>query len=44
MTISKVHDEHEARKLGFFEDEDEEDEEHELTREEWLEKYGAREE
>lgn len=40
MNISNVYDENESRKLGFDEDEDEE---RELTREEWLEKYGARE-
>lgn len=44
MKISKIYDESEAEKLGFFAGDDEEDEERELTREEWLEKYGAREE
>lgn len=43
MTISKVYDENEAEKLGFFEDEDEQ-EERKPTREEWFERYGMREE
>lgn len=44
MKISKLYDEHEAKRLGFFEDEEDEQEEKELTREEWFERYGMREE
>lgn len=43
MNISKLYEENEAKKLGFFEDEDEQEDEPKMDYESWFEKYGARE-